>query len=199
LWVVISLASLIVIFTAVLFVPLDLSFRVDVYGKIKLSGRLRWLFGLVTKDISRNKIRKEKRESGGKIRPGKRPGFRSILSILKTKGLLRQLRILIRNTFHHVKVQDFILDCRAGLDDPADTAVLYGVLGPAVRLIDSPFTRNINLQPSFEGDLVFEGYSEATIRVQPIMLFYPALRFALSLPVMRVIKKLAWMKWKRKK
>ena len=201
-WVVISLASLIVFITAILCVPLDLSFRVDVYGKIESRVRFGWLFGLITKDISRKRIKKKKPEIRDKQKPGKRPGGRTILTILqtlKTKGLLRQLRILIRDTFHRIKIEDFVLDCRVGLDDPADTAVLYGLIYPAFQLIDSPFTRNINLQPSFEGEPVFEGYSEGNIRAQPIMLFGPALRFAFSLPVIRVIKRLAWMKWKSKK
>ena len=54
-WVAIALASLAIIIILVLCVPLDLALRADIYEKTKLRFKLVWLFGLVSKDINREK------------------------------------------------------------------------------------------------------------------------------------------------
>lgn len=191
-WVIIALASLVALIILVLCVPLDTAFRVDVYGRPKFSLRLVWLFGLVSKELKRGK-KKAKAEKPRK----RRRGAGNIFKILRTKGLLRQLKILITDVLSRLKIRDLSIDFRVGLDDPADTGFLFAIIGPAL-VFASP-SHNISVQPSFEGEAVLEGYAQGAVRLLPIKLVVPCLRFCFSLAALRAIKTVVLAKWKRKK
>ena len=200
-WVVISLASLAVILIFVLCVPLDMTLHADVYGKPKLRLKLSWLFGLVSKEVTRGKEPKEKKKlvkEKRKPREGKRR-LRNILEILRTRGLLSQLKRLLRDVLSRLKTRDLIADFRVGLGDPADTGLLFALIGPATFWLNSSLSHQIRVQPSFEGEGVFEGYSHGVVRLRPIQLVIPFLRFAFSLATIRVAKRLVLTKWKRKR
>ena len=200
-WVVISLASLAVILIFVLCVPLDMTLHADVYGKPKLRLKLSWLFGLVSKEVTRGKEPKEKKKlvkEKRKPREGKRR-FRDILEILRTRGLLSQLKRLLRDVLSRLKIRDLIADFRVGLGDPADTGLLFALIGPATFWLNSSLSHRIRVQPSFEGEGVFEGYSHGVVRLRPIQLVIPFLRFAFSIATIRVAKRLVLTKWKRKR
>lgn len=200
-WVVISLASLAVILIFVLCVPLDMTLHADVYGKPKLRLKLSWLFGLVSKEVTRGKEPKDKKKlvkEKRKPREGKRR-LRDILEILRTRGLLSQLKRLLRDVLSRLKTRDLIADFRVGLGDPADTGLLFALIGPATFWLNSSLSHQIRVQPSFEGEGVFEGYSHGVVRLRPIQLVIPFLRFAFSLATIRVAKRLVLTKWKRKR
>jgi len=201
LWVVISLASLAVILIFVLCVPLDMTLHADVYGKPKLRLKLSWLFGLVSKEVTRGKEPKEKKKlvkEKRKPREGKRR-LRDILEILRTRGLLSQLKRLLSDVLSRLKIRDLIADFRVGLGDPADTGLLFALIGPATFWLNSSLSHQIRVQPSFEGEGVFEGYSHGVVRLRPIQLVIPFLRFAFSIATIRVAKRLVLTKWKRKR
>lgn len=191
-WVIIALVSLFVLVVLVLCVPLDTAFRVDVYGRPKFSMRLVWLFGLVNKDLKRGKKKPSKRKPRGRRRA------RDIFKILRTKGLLRQVKILVTDIFSRLKIRDLSIDLRVGLDNPADTGLLFSVIGPAL-LFCSPLTYHLRVMPSFEGEAVLEGYAQGAVRLLPIQLVPPLLRFIFSLAFLRVIKMVVLTRWKRKK
>ena len=200
-WVVISLASLAVILIFVLCVPLDMTLHADVYGKPKLRLKLSWLFGLVSKEVTRGKEPKEKKKlvkEKRKPREGKRR-LKDILEILRTRGLLSQLKRLLRDVLSRLKIRDLIADFRVGLGDPADTGLLFALIGPATFWLNSSLSHQIRVQPSFEGEGVFEGYSHGVVRLRPIQLVIPFLRFAFSIATIRVAKRLVLTKWKRKR
>ena len=58
-WVVITLASLAALIILILCVPLDMVLHVDAYGRPKFHMRLAWLFGLVSKEITKAKRKPE--------------------------------------------------------------------------------------------------------------------------------------------
>ncbi|MFC1919864.1 hypothetical protein ACFLWX_03645, partial [Chloroflexota bacterium] len=57
-WLVVALASLMVILS----VPLDILCRIEVYERPKFRIRLKWLFGLLKKDIRLKRRPEEKRK-----------------------------------------------------------------------------------------------------------------------------------------
>lgn len=191
-WVIIALASLVVLVALVLCVPFDTAFRVDIYGRQRFSLRLIWLFGLVKKELKRGKKKPSKRKPGG------RRGARDIFKILRTEGLLRQLKTLVTDILSRLKIRDLSIDLRVGLDNPADTGFLFAVIGPAL-LFCSPSTHHLRLQPSFEGEAVLEGYAQGAVRLLPIRFVVPFLRFIFSMATLRVAKTVLLTKWKRKK
>ena len=80
-------------------------------------------------------------------------------------GLLRKFRL--------VRLE---LRGRVGLDDPADTGMVFGVL-EAVRHLPMGARVQIDVRPDFHGAR-FEGRAGMTIRVVPILLFGPMLGVA---------------------
>ena len=61
-WVIITLASLVVLIALVLSVPVDLGLHVDVYGRPKFGMRFAWLFGLVSKEITGEEKKPEEKK-----------------------------------------------------------------------------------------------------------------------------------------
>jgi len=200
LWVIVVLASLAVLLFFVLCVPLYMFLHADVYGKPKVRLRFSWLFGLVSKEITGEKEKPEekRRAAKGKKKHGRRD-TRIIFRILRTKGVLRRLKELLKDVFSCLKFKELVADFKIGLGNPADTALLFAIIGPATAFLGSSQLHQIRLQPSFGGDAVLEGYSHGTVRLHPIRLVPSLLKFAFSLTALRIIKALILSKWKRKK
>jgi len=201
LWVVITLASLAVILILVLSVPLDMVFHADVQGRPRFRLKLLWLSGLVSKEITRRKTPEEKKKAvKGKRKPGEgKRRLGDIFGILRTRGLLKRLTVLLRDILGCLKIRDLSADFRVGLDNPADTGLLFALIGPTTFWLGSSLPHQIRVQPSFADEAIFEGYSHGAVRLRPIQLVIPLLRFVSSLATIRVVKKLVLAKWKRKK
>ncbi len=201
-WVIAALVSLAVLIVFALLVPLDVVLYVDVYGRPKFRMRLAWLFGLVSKEIAKKEKKPEdkKKTVRGKRMPGKRgPGAGTILEILRARGLLGQIKLLLKGILRLPRIKDLAADLKVGLGDPADTGLLFALIGPATFFVGSSFPNQIKVQPSFTDEAVLEGSLHGALRLRPIQLIPPLLRFVFSLPTIRVAKILAVTKWRRKK
>jgi len=202
LWVIAALASLAVLAVLALCVPLNMVVRVGMDEKPKSSLRLVWLFGLVSKEITKAKKKpeEERRVTEGKRKPRKRKiKARTILKILRTRGLLRQLKRLLKDILRRLKIRNLAADITVGLGDPADTGLLFALIGPATFFLGSSRIHDIRVQPSFEDEAVFKGYLSGAVRLLPIQLVIPSLRFVFSLVTIRVVRTLVVSKWRRKK
>jgi len=198
LWAVVILCSLIVVGALLLCVPLDMSFRLNVYGRPEFRIRLTWLFGLVSKEVKSRKKRAEQKEETVERR-GRGKGTRAIFKILRTKGLPGQLKRLVKDVLNCLKVRELRLNFRVGLDDPADTALVFGPIGLAMLFLEAYSPYEIAVQPSFDGEAVFEGYSYGAVRLRPIQLVVPFTRFAFSLAAIRAVTMLILTKWRKKR
>lgn len=175
--------------------------RIDVYGRPRFSLRLAWLFGLVGKEIRKGdkKPEEKKRAAEGKPEPGRRRiSAKTVFEVLRTKGLPGQFKRLLKEVFIRFKIKDLGVDFRVGLDNPADTGLFFAISGPAILFMNSSFPHKIRVQPAFD-EAVLEGYSYGTVRLWPIQLFLPFLRFVFSLATIRVVKTLVLGRWKRKR
>ena len=201
-WVVTTLASLAAVIILVLCIPLNAVLHIDVHGRPKFRVRLVWLFGLVSKEVTKGKKdpEEEKSVAKDKRKPGKRKiKARTIFQILRTKGLLKQLKRLLQDILKCLKIRDLKVNLRIGLDDPADTGLLLALIGPVTFFLGSSRVHEIRVQPSFEDEAVFEGYLSGALRLVPIQLAIPFLRFVFSLAAIRAAKTLVLTKWKRTK
>ena len=196
-WVAITLASLAVIIIAVLCVPFDMVLHLNVGAKPRFQTKLSWFFGLVTKEIGKEKKRKV--TEGKRKTRKKREIFRDIFKIMRTRGLVKRFKTLIADALRQLKVKDVTADFRVGLGDPADTGLLFAFIGPATVLLNRSFPGHIRVQPSFKDRAVFETYSHGTVRLRPIQLAMPVFRFIFSPATARTIKKLISSKWTGKK
>lgn len=201
-WVIATLASLAAVIILVLCIPLDAVLRIDVHGRPKSQVRLVWLFGLVSKEVTKGKKVPEEKRRGAedKRKPRKRRlKARTIFPLLRTKGLLKQLKRLLLDILKCFKIRDLRVNFRVGLDDPADTGLLFSLISPVTFFLGSSRVHEIRVEPSFEDAFVFEGYLSGALRLVPIQLAIPFLRFVFSLATIRTAKTLVLAKWKRKK
>lgn len=180
--ILVSLAVLI-IFT--LCVPLELALHFDTDRKPKFSIRIRWLFGIVSKDL---------RKTGQR---GTRGKIRTAFQVLRTRGLLRQVSRLLRGIISRIKIRELRANLKIALDNPADMGFLFAFVAPVNYLLSSYTPYEISIQPSFNDDAILEGYLHGTARLQPILLVPPLLGFAFSPPIMRTIKTLVSARWRR--
>ena len=212
-WVVVVLGSLFVLTALTLSVPLDMAVRIEVYGRPKFKVRLGWLFGLINKEMVTGK-KKAEDEKGAEDEPKpevpereiegtpkrrkRRVSARTIFEIIRTKGLLRQTIGLLKGILGCFKIKDLVASFRVGLDNPADTGLLFALVGPVNFLLSSRFPHAVKLQPSFSDEAVLEGYLSGTVALRPIRLVPPFLKYIFSLMMLSVLWKLVLTKWKRK-
>lgn len=180
--------------------PLDLVFRTNIDGKPRFSMRLVCLFGLVSQELRRGRKKpEEKRVIEHKRKPlGRRWEISDTFEVLRTKGLLKQFGRFIKRIFRQIKIRELVANFKVGLDNPADTGLLFAFIAP-VNLILSYFSpHQIRIEPSFAGETIIEGHLYGAVRLRPIQLAAPLIGFAFSLPTLRAVKKLVLSKWKRK-
>ena len=200
-WVIATLAGLAALVIFVLCVPLDAALNIDTSGRPRLRLRLVWLFGLISKELTREKKKPEEKNEVAKKKPKKKRkiGFRTILRILRSKGLLRQVKDLVRGVFGQLKFRELVVNLRLGLSNPAETGLLFSLIGPAIPFLSRASRGHIRVEPSFSDEAVFEGHLHGVLRLQPIKLVKPVSKFVFSLAFLRVVKTLVSSKWKRKK
>ena len=200
-WVITTLAGLAGIIIFVLCVPLDAALNVDTSAKPKFRLRVKWLFGLVSQEVKRGEKKPEEKKKVTKEKPKKKrgKGFGTILRILRIRGLLKQLKGLVRGVLGQFKIRELVVDFKLGLDNPADTGFLFASIGAITPFLNLPSQYQVRVQPSFENEAVFEGYLYGVLRLRPIKLVTPFIRFVFSLAALRVVKTLVLSKWKRKK
>lgn len=185
-WVLATVFGLILFFFLLLAIPVDLRFSVEKADNFRSQARVEWMFGLIGKDIKRTK--KEPKPKKKKKREFKaRRHIRPLLAMVKTRGFVRRIIKFIRDIIRVVKIRELRLDLRFGLDDPADTAMIYGAVAPTALFANSCSPIKIRVKPDFE-DLALEGSFKGNMRLIPIRLLKPITLFALSPVTIRATK-----------
>ena len=198
-WIIVALIILAALVIFVLSVPLDLKFQLNTCRSPKFRMRLLWFFGLIDKELKKTEQKpKQKKPARKKGRRGDFKKAGTFFQILRTRGLLKQLWQLVRDILSRFKIREIGINLRIGLDNPADTGMLFAIVAPANYFLGSCLHKDINIQPSYDNDATFEGCLHGAVRVQPIRFIKPIAKFAFSLPTIRIIKQLVVAKWKRK-
>jgi hypothetical protein len=192
LWVIVALVSLIVLIILILCIPLALVFQVNTSKSPVFQIRLLWLFGLIDRDLKKAKKEepeKEEKITRGEPKPKRRISASTVYQILRTRGLFTHLRRLLVSVFKSLKIKELAANIKLGLENPADTALLFALLGPLYFLLNKlPY--EINVLPSFDGDITLEAYLHGVIRLWPILVVLALLRFVFSVPAIRISKTL---------
>jgi len=199
LWVIIALLSLIAVLVMILCVPLELAFQADLPGKPRIRFRLLWLFGLVGREMVGREKPEAVPEKPKAIKKRKKGRFRDALVVLRTKGLMKHFLVFIRDLLRCLKIRDLDADIRVGLGSPDDTGLLFAFVGPPVALLSSSVPGNIKIRPAFEDALTLEGHARGKVRLRPIRLFPPVLKFLFSRATFRLLKNFVGSRWKRRK
>ncbi len=168
-------------------IPIHLRVAVERDPGFESRAKLSWLFGLVR--VRLHPSGKAKRQKGAKARrdrrPGERPGrFAKRLGrrVLRADLRARSARFL-GDLLRALRPRDLRLQARIGLEDPADTGMLWAAMGPLGGWLPCS---DIRLEPDFEQER-FQLQASGRIRLIPLQVIWLALAFVLSPPIVRAV------------
>lgn len=191
--VLLSLAAVVCI---CLFLPLEVALRLGLGSGIKFNILLSWLSGVLKKEL-------RWKSHGGAVERLTEGGYRFentvqlFSSILRIKGLPAQFLHLIGNCLKRLKMKEFVARLQIGLDNPADTGLLFAYLSPLSLLGLVPLCK-IELEPSFGGDVIVQGYLSAKVEMKPAWIVLPVISFIFSSPVIKGWGRLVLNIWRRR-
>jgi hypothetical protein len=175
--------ALLFLLVVVLLLAVPLTINFYLHWNQGLSGhvQLGWANGHLHTEIpiqpgARKAKSKPKRKD--KQRSSKPSGI-SGKTLLRNKPFRDRVMGYIRETWKAIEKRELKLLARIGLDDPADTGMLWSVLGPLGAILATSRNSEISLQPDFL-DPVFELQSSGRIRIIPLQLLYLTTRLLLS-------------------
>jgi len=175
----------------VLSIPVDVALDLEAHESMKARVRVGWLFGLVWKDIGQRR----KKISKGKPKKKRKEKIKPLLSVLRTKGLPRGILKLARQMMSCLKVRQLDADLRVGLDEPADTGIMWSVLWPALVPLGWFGPVRFRMEPAFN-EPAFEASLCGKIRLFPIQVIGYLLWFVLSPTGLRMLKSVVASRWK---
>ena len=178
-------AGIVLFILLVLSIPVDMAFDVGGPGAARSRMRVGWLFGLLGKDLGGRRTKPKERAPK---RDRRKRSAKPFLSILVTKGVARGLLKLSRRILSGVRVRHLDARLRIGLDDPADTAMLYSALWPVLVPLTYNSSAKVRVELSFE-EPALDLTARGRIRVFPIQMVWYVLLFALSSAGLRAMKR----------
>lgn len=193
--IVVILLSIITPFVACLFLPVEMSFRLEFDEGVRLRLVFSWAYGLLKRELeweSGAGVAGRLLHSGDRLQD-----IRRLLGGIPIKGLGKQFFRLAKGCFRCLKMEEFIARLKMGLDSPADTGLLFAYLSPLALLGLFPRCR-IDLEPSFSGDALIQGYLSARVKTEPARLIIPVAGFVLSPPAIRAWARLVQDRWNGK-
>ena len=156
-----------------------------------------WMFGLfrVNVRLGQRKAARRRRKRRSKILSGTRAAVRrrrDVLAVLRTRGLLPGLVRTMRELLRSLRPRRLRVELVVGLEDPADTGVLAGMLAPlrllfGRRALGKGSNVSIEVTPDFSGPRL-QGYSCASVRFVPLKLIAIVIGFLFSRPVFRAAR-----------
>lgn len=159
-----------------------------------------WMFGLLRMRLRPGRRKaappsKRRRKKRAFIVSGARGAVRrrrDVLAILRTRGLLRGLVQFLRDVLRALRPRRLCVELVIGMQDPADTGRLAGVLAPlrvlfGRRTLGKASNVSIEVTPDFSGPR-FQGYSSASVQFVPLRLIALVIGFLFSPPVFRAMR-----------
>lgn len=200
-WAIAVIAGLIALVLLALWSPLNVVLSAEVSEKPVVRFRFSWLFGLLRRELpgAGGKPADKRPEKKRKKKARHRGDIDLVVRVLKTRGLFRQTKRLVKDVFSCLNFRELVADFRVGLGNPADTGLLFAILAPAYAVYGFSPACRINIEPAFTDGAVFRGRSHGALYLRPIRLVPPLLRFTFSLPAARVVWRFLARKWKRRK
>jgi len=181
------IATIIGAIALILCIPIRGLVEVKVEETLRFGLRLRWFFGAFNKQIAHWKTGSAEEDSTRLKQRENRGWAKAFSEVLADSDQRARLGTLLRVVARSTKVENLEADFRFGLDDPADTALIFGPAGAASVLLNLYTDYNIWLIPALEGATI-QGYLNARFRWLPIVLFGPLMRFLFSKTGRRLVR-----------
>jgi len=189
------------IILAVLCIPFDISLDLNTYGEGRATTKVGWLFGLVRKQISpgKKKVKKPKKKKevtrAKKKKPEKKRNFKTLLRVLRIKGLLSRIIKFFRQILSCFRVRELDVNLRFGLDDPVDTGITYGLMHAVLIPGNSPGPTLLRIEPVYDRP-AFELSLHGRIRVFLIQIVSYFIGFIFSRAGLRTIWSMVVSRWR---
>ena len=185
-------------------IPLHIDYFYDNQAGPKSQMRLIWLFGLVRIRLkpSTKKKRSKVEKKGAKVIGGpqvkekrtihqlpgkKRKSGKVLLALITSEGLLRRVLKLLYKILSIAKIKQLQASVRFGLDDPAETGLVYGLLTPAFSLLYAYPRVDFVATPVFDR-VGIETNIQTQIRVVPFNYFKAVLLFIFTKESLRAAR-----------
>ena len=181
------IATIIGAIALILCIPIRGLVEVKIEETLRFGLRLRWFFGAFNKQIANRKTGSAEEDSARPKQRENRGWAKPFSEVLADSDQRARLGTLLRVVARSTKVENLEADFRFGLDDPADTALVFGPAGAASVLLNLYTDYNIWLIPALEGETI-QGYLNARFRWLPIVLFSPLMRFLFSKTGRRLVR-----------
>ena len=175
-------------FILILSIPIEMAFDTSRPGA---KARVGWAFGLLWEDVGGGK-KKPKRPKKKKKRS---PGAKAFLDFLGTRGSVSGLLKLARRIIGGIRVKQMDAHFRMGLDDPADTGMLYSVMLPILIPLNYIGSSNVRMALCFEEE-VLDFTGQGHVRIVPAQMIWAVLLFGLSPAGLRVIRDMGVRRWR---
>ncbi len=191
-------ASLAVAIVALLAARVTIAVEVTRAEKLRARARLIALYGLVDTEVSTkprahgqdarepvHRMSTKKAAGKNKKRTARSPGtsFRRAWAALSSEGVAAAFSRYVSRLWHSFDCSELSASLRVGLADPADTGLLWGVVGPFAITLS-------NRHPDFSATPVFDTecldiQAKGRLSVVPLMVIAATLTFVLTPAVWR--------------
>lgn len=176
----------------ILAVPIDIEFSYDNRALKKSRTRIVWLFGLIKFDIKAAKessTRKKTRKAAqrkGKKRKKSAVNINAAFAVIQSKGFVKRVIRLIYEFVTAAELRRLHWRMGFGLDDPADTGRVYGLMSTAFTFSRVCPQVDFAFIPLFDRAAI-ETEINAALRLRPIKFVWVVLSFIFSVESFRAI------------
>lgn len=187
LWVLLGWVLLVLLLAAV---PVEMAFTMEHHdGHGKARGTVHWLFGWVRIPLGgrRRKASTKPVQGAARHRKGPRRSGHRLMAALEAEGFARRVLTLIHDLLRRIRIHELTLEGSVGLDDPADTGRLWGVLGPLVAVSALLPVVHIALEPRFTAEGI-DVHAHSRLRFIPLAVLFVMMRFLLSPSTVRAFR-----------
>ena len=179
-WVLLGLVVL-------LAVPVDVAFRLERIEALDGQLMARWMFGLVKIRVTVPRIRSQPAEPAARPERAEKPAQQrkarrrtaAVLHTMRQPAFRRRAFRFVGDLMRAAHITRLRLRVRLGLGDPADTGLLWGIVGPLNAMAQGLRTADVRLEPEFV-DPVLELQAQGRLLIFPLQILALAISFALS-------------------
>jgi hypothetical protein len=169
------LVAALLLVSAVLATPVQIAFAAARSPGWQLKIVARLLGGLTPEIVLHDSERPKRRRKAPRAKEKKAPGSRRRSGwIPRAMAAAPQL---VTGLLEPVHLENLAIDADIGLEDPADTGQLFGMLAAASYALPRPAGMSIVVRPDFSGARA-AGKLEVALSCVPILLIPPGVRFA---------------------
>ena len=168
-----------------LIIPIEAEFKFNNLNGNEKRVNLKALFGLVSVALYpslKSGKHKIKEKAANQKKSG--PGFSKLISVLKNGKFLGKTLRTLKKLLISIKPDLNQFHFRLGLNDPADTGILWGLIGPLSGILYGFTEKDVIIEPDFL-DPSLGLNTRGSLSIVPLEILYISLGYILSPTVIK--------------